>query len=567
MTRSASTIWRRARENVPGGLPDCPKDMSEPAYTNLMFDPHCHFCVKARVMKIMWACRVRCCKSCFKDNFVEIVEVWKACHLKYDEIRPGAMLPAEAVNNKLYFLKRDITKLIEQLDALNGDADAIKNFEAERMQAIEELDDSVDVFEAWSTAAKHRRQEERTQLIRRREEQILERLRQSGFDDMTEPELRKRISLHPLAQQPKELTDRIWNNIKEPIIAWAEGGRAELRMHRHCQQYTNRLRVLRDYLKDFYTLHHYPEVVPSVADFSWYTPTFRQIMGKGHDEVLNHWATHRDDFFKTVEVVVEIWRRIMARRLYGMIPPEVRPPLIKPHKHQHRGANNPEANEVAGKDDIGPADEHILRALHASVTWFRCTVNGCLLDYPRVLAHECAKAGPPINLHPETEMDALQNAYNIMLNEFPWNFTGDKIVYDVNAHQAAEKIVRVTLTNTNAVPDLTDKFWLDNLDERYVCGQCSKGGLLCVMPWRVAVKHLSDADHRGKDVKLTVLNVEDRSDVLDREARLADINGGCYKMWGCIRYGCRTPAMNLAEMIDHSFIRYVPPQREYFSTR
>ncbi len=26
------------------------------------------FCVKARVMKIMWACRVRCCKSCFKDK-------------------------------------------------------------------------------------------------------------------------------------------------------------------------------------------------------------------------------------------------------------------------------------------------------------------------------------------------------------------------------------------------------------------------------------------------------------------------------------------------------------------
>ena len=41
MARSASTIWRRARENVPG-LPDCPKDMSEPAYANLLFDPHCH---------------------------------------------------------------------------------------------------------------------------------------------------------------------------------------------------------------------------------------------------------------------------------------------------------------------------------------------------------------------------------------------------------------------------------------------------------------------------------------------------------------------------------------------
>ncbi|TFK86169.1 hypothetical protein K466DRAFT_493293 [Polyporus arcularius HHB13444] len=40
MTRSASAIWRCARENVPG-LPDCPKDMVEPSYANFMFEPHC----------------------------------------------------------------------------------------------------------------------------------------------------------------------------------------------------------------------------------------------------------------------------------------------------------------------------------------------------------------------------------------------------------------------------------------------------------------------------------------------------------------------------------------------
>ena len=38
---SAVSIWKKALSNVPG-LPDCPSDISEPLYTNLAFDRHCH---------------------------------------------------------------------------------------------------------------------------------------------------------------------------------------------------------------------------------------------------------------------------------------------------------------------------------------------------------------------------------------------------------------------------------------------------------------------------------------------------------------------------------------------
>lgn len=41
MHRSAITVWRRARENRPD-IPDCPPDLTEPAFANLLFDPHCH---------------------------------------------------------------------------------------------------------------------------------------------------------------------------------------------------------------------------------------------------------------------------------------------------------------------------------------------------------------------------------------------------------------------------------------------------------------------------------------------------------------------------------------------
>lgn len=41
MKKSSITIWRAARGNVLD-LPDCPPDLSEPAYANLLFSNCCH---------------------------------------------------------------------------------------------------------------------------------------------------------------------------------------------------------------------------------------------------------------------------------------------------------------------------------------------------------------------------------------------------------------------------------------------------------------------------------------------------------------------------------------------
>ena len=41
MTKHSKAVWRIARGNIEG-LPDCPVHLSEPAYANLAFDPHCH---------------------------------------------------------------------------------------------------------------------------------------------------------------------------------------------------------------------------------------------------------------------------------------------------------------------------------------------------------------------------------------------------------------------------------------------------------------------------------------------------------------------------------------------
>jgi hypothetical protein len=41
MHKSAISVWRAARANVPG-LPDCFPGMNEAQFANLAFDQHCH---------------------------------------------------------------------------------------------------------------------------------------------------------------------------------------------------------------------------------------------------------------------------------------------------------------------------------------------------------------------------------------------------------------------------------------------------------------------------------------------------------------------------------------------
>nr|VWO98136.1 F-box domain protein [Ganoderma boninense] len=173
--------------------------------------------------------------------------------------------------------------------------------------------------------------------------------------------------------------------------------------------------------------------------------------------------------------------------------------------------------------------ESILMALLRATTWFRCTQCDCLLDYPRVQAHQCLKTGPAINMDPKTDADDRANAYNLVLKEFPWNYSGDGIFYDMDARAAAQKVVRAYGLD----PDGTEGFDMDLDSPRFACGECSKDGHVCVMPWRVAVAHLCMPNHKDKDVKVTLLNDEDRANVVESESDwTSSYFRDTYKLWG-----------------------------------
>ncbi|KAJ7657995.1 hypothetical protein B0H17DRAFT_955493, partial [Mycena rosella] len=69
MHRSAVSIWKASLRQI-SGLPECPHDMSEPAWANLAFSAHCHNCFAHRVQKVDWLLRIRLCGQCIKTSDV-----------------------------------------------------------------------------------------------------------------------------------------------------------------------------------------------------------------------------------------------------------------------------------------------------------------------------------------------------------------------------------------------------------------------------------------------------------------------------------------------------------------
>ncbi|RXW18582.1 hypothetical protein EST38_g7278 [Candolleomyces aberdarensis] len=61
--RSSLSTWKATFEDVPN-LPECPPEMSEPAWANLAFSPHCHFCLASGIRNVEWKFRVRHSANC-----------------------------------------------------------------------------------------------------------------------------------------------------------------------------------------------------------------------------------------------------------------------------------------------------------------------------------------------------------------------------------------------------------------------------------------------------------------------------------------------------------------------
>ncbi|KAG6916758.1 hypothetical protein DXG01_005503 [Tephrocybe rancida] len=268
MHRSSKSVWQTALKSIPD-LPPCPPDLDEPAWVNLVFDPHCHFCVKATVRVVEWTLRVRICGKCANIEFCDPDDLDKHEHSPENLVlsRPG---------KRPYFhevISDDLEKMKVQFAAF-ADEKARLAFILERRKLLSDIKAHAALCVTWAQAQTHDRSSELRQLRIERRKAIIEKLKGLGYEkDIASIRRPHSLADHELVKKPQKLTDRVWANIREGILKFMDQMR-EMRLEReHIQRLHNRkssaVVVYRGYLTGLYP---HSDVMPSGVDFCGFPP-------------------------------------------------------------------------------------------------------------------------------------------------------------------------------------------------------------------------------------------------------------------------------------------------------
>ncbi|KAG6913438.1 hypothetical protein DXG01_006821 [Tephrocybe rancida] len=403
MQRSATYVWKNARSHIPG-LPDCPNDMSEPEYANLVFYPYCHV-------------------SNYLDSEDEKLQ---ALHCRLGQANKYRDTMVNAHTLRQY-----------QAEKKDLQGSALDQWCIKRRLQYDLWLKHAKLCEEWN----QNRNEERSSWG----EEIT--LLEAGASD-EEYQEKQRLSEHKLVKQPKALTERIWNNIKDTLVDFMEKAKARRLVILYKATIKKRGQVLAAVIDTYASSQPLHSVLPSVADVAS-LPAFRAIIEDlSIDEAIT--ALHFQEAMNDFPQIVTDWRRSKDEVLIKLI-----------------------------NDHPASTAKATLATLQHAGTFFKCRQCTGGISYPRILVHHCATA---LDWNDRT----MINDYFKNLGCKPWNYESSVVRYD---HRASERAIRI-LHDCHLVSDTLSSFDLDRLDLRFECLKCKspeQGRLL--MKWPVVVDH------------------------------------------------------------------------------
>ncbi|KAL0574785.1 hypothetical protein V5O48_007177 [Marasmius crinis-equi] len=213
MSRPSLFVWKACRESA--GVPDPSPSMSEPAFAQLLFDPHCHFCLTAVVQVISWETMVRCCNKCFDSIFLDEDEIegdifdesiihpavlWDIFP-QYYEPNSGRPVPSGL------FLAQPTRAIVREFEALRDDQR--KSWLAGKVETCETRSKGIAQYRKWEQQENRKRNRERHMAKIGRFKAIVGKLEESGWSkELRLADVRKTLREHKLVNQTRPLTDR-----------------------------------------------------------------------------------------------------------------------------------------------------------------------------------------------------------------------------------------------------------------------------------------------------------------------------------------------------------------------
>ncbi|KIK95926.1 hypothetical protein PAXRUDRAFT_826525 [Paxillus rubicundulus Ve08.2h10] len=143
MRKSSAFIWKTSCKQI-DGLPDCPPDLTEPQYVNLVFDPHCHRCGKV-APTIHWRLRLRYCPACRKQCLGDS-KFCAAPVFFHPQAIPGEFIDRR--RRRVYLVVRDTARVLheefKQVPVLERDA-----FIKRKYRQVAEIAEHAAKCEVW----------------------------------------------------------------------------------------------------------------------------------------------------------------------------------------------------------------------------------------------------------------------------------------------------------------------------------------------------------------------------------------------------------------------------------
>ncbi|ORY88630.1 hypothetical protein BCR35DRAFT_350866 [Leucosporidium creatinivorum] len=251
MSKSSKSIWHLARRNV--FLPDLQaEDMSEAAYASLVFERSCMVCGKPRASIVDYFIRARWCRSCKKTNLIAQNSFRSLKHPQTLACMPFTLISLTGQNRsqRHYFFKPATLKLDTKLVELQAAADEAAAKESSsskgkgkgKQKAVIEDDeegegenpaavlrafikarkeivtnataDGTAIFK-WERSSAAERKASNLDLRAQRRDAVKQKVLALGHDARD----CNFWGTANLVDQPRPLTDAIWNKISASVIA------------------------------------------------------------------------------------------------------------------------------------------------------------------------------------------------------------------------------------------------------------------------------------------------------------------------------------------------------------
>ncbi|KAH9920183.1 hypothetical protein B0H21DRAFT_767734 [Amylocystis lapponica] len=224
MSREFAFLWKVVRKSI-DDFPDCPSYLSEPAYANLAFFPHCHSCLKGNIKTVLWALCARYCNNCLQSKTSRYSNGFPSYP---QNLHISTLVLYLRANRFHVYLKDEVNSVVEKLRAVAGDPVKERLYIAERNALVQEKLKHSEQCSLWFKSKSSSRAKE-LQAIRD------DRFAAAGWGEELEYMKREKYrnflpenaAISAQIRVPKPLNDRAWSKMHHELTVQMEDVRKE----------------------------------------------------------------------------------------------------------------------------------------------------------------------------------------------------------------------------------------------------------------------------------------------------------------------------------------------------